>query len=144
MWTGVCLTFVFAALLEFALVNYASRSDAHREKMKKQRKQWELEHQAALEAMAADGLLDDRNSFAMVSHSYSCEIVGKEKMRVVSIFICRRKYNAGELYDNRFVLTNVKENYIFHHINLYYSRFIHVSNLENKARMKMVISFYNF
>ena len=35
--------------------------------MKKQRKQWEMEHQAALDAMAADGLLDDRNSFAMAS-----------------------------------------------------------------------------
>ena len=66
VWTGVCLTFVFGALLEFALVNYASRSDAHRDKMKKQRKQWEMEHQAALDAMGADGLLDDRNSFAMV------------------------------------------------------------------------------
>ncbi|XP_015786433.1 glutamate-gated chloride channel-like isoform X1 [Tetranychus urticae] len=30
VWTGVCLFFVFGALLEFALVNYASRSDAHR------------------------------------------------------------------------------------------------------------------
>lgn len=30
VWTESCLTFVFGALLEFALVNYASRSDAHR------------------------------------------------------------------------------------------------------------------
>lgn len=30
VWTGVCLTFVFGALLEFALVNYASRSGKQR------------------------------------------------------------------------------------------------------------------
>lgn len=30
VWTESCLTFVFGALLEFALVNYASRSDAYR------------------------------------------------------------------------------------------------------------------
>jgi len=29
IWTGVCLTFVFAALLEFAFSNYMSRSERH-------------------------------------------------------------------------------------------------------------------
>ncbi|XP_049808897.1 glutamate-gated chloride channel isoform X5 [Schistocerca nitens] len=65
VWTGVCLTFVFGALLEFALVNYASRSDMHRENMKKQRRQVELEHAAQLEA-AADLLVEDGSTtFAM-------------------------------------------------------------------------------
>ncbi|KAK8387864.1 hypothetical protein O3P69_020048 [Scylla paramamosain] len=47
IWTGVCLTFVFGALLEFALVNYACRSDLQREKMNKQqqlhRRRWDPE-----------------------------------------------------------------------------------------------------
>lgn len=65
VWTGVCLTFVFGALLEFALVNYASRSDMHRENMKKTRREME----AAASMDAASDLLDtDSNTtFAMVS-----------------------------------------------------------------------------
>ncbi|XP_071525784.1 glutamate-gated chloride channel-like isoform X4 [Panulirus ornatus] len=68
VWTGVCLTFVFGALLEFALVNYASRSDKHREKMKEkmkeQKKQWEAEHAAALEAVMHEQA-EDGHTFAM-------------------------------------------------------------------------------
>lgn len=66
VWTGVCLTFVFGALLEFALVNYASRSDMHRENMKKQRRQCELEHAASLDG-TSDLIDSDSNAtFAMV------------------------------------------------------------------------------
>ncbi|CAG9759888.1 unnamed protein product [Ceutorhynchus assimilis] len=67
VWTGVCLTFVFGALLEFALVNYASRSDMHRENMKKQRRQQvELENAQSLDG-ASDMIDTDSNAtFAMV------------------------------------------------------------------------------
>lgn len=65
VWTGVCLTFVFGALLEFALVNYASRSDMHRENMKKKRR--ELESAQSMDA-ASDLMDTDSNAtFAMVS-----------------------------------------------------------------------------
>lgn len=65
VWTGVCLTFVFGALLEFALVNYASRSDMHRENMKKTRR--DMESSANMDA-ASDLMDTDSNAtFTMVS-----------------------------------------------------------------------------
>jgi len=43
VWSGVCVFFVFSALLEYALVNYASRSDAQRTLKQKERKEQDLQ-----------------------------------------------------------------------------------------------------
>ncbi|XP_076309353.1 glutamate-gated chloride channel-like isoform X1 [Tachypleus tridentatus] len=60
VWTGVCLTFVFGALLEFALVNYASRTDMHKQAAKQQRK-WDIEHSS----LDTDHMEDGATTFAM-------------------------------------------------------------------------------
>ena len=52
----VCVTFVFSALLEYALVNYASRSDAQRLAKKKHQKQWEIDHCSFDPEAAGDGM----------------------------------------------------------------------------------------
>ena len=59
---------MFGALLEFALVNYASRSDKHREKQRERMKDWEIEHMnASMNANNMDnGHLDNHSNFAMV------------------------------------------------------------------------------
>lgn len=62
VWTGVCLTFVFGALLEFALVNYASRNEDHK-KLARQRR-YDLERAAALEAERQE---DSQGGYGLVS-----------------------------------------------------------------------------
>ena len=58
---------MFCALLEFALVNYASRSDMQRdrarERMERAKRQWELEH-------ASDMCIDGNNCSRIPCISY--------------------------------------------------------------------------
>lgn len=80
VWTGVCLTFVFGALLEFALVNYASRSDTHRDDM--QSKKCDLERTASMDVGGGGGgggggcgdYEDGPNSFNMVRSNSTVSI----------------------------------------------------------------------
>ncbi|XP_023228443.1 glutamate-gated chloride channel-like [Centruroides sculpturatus] len=71
IWTGVCLTFVFGALLEFALVNYASRSDVHRQ----QRRSQEVDH------------LEDGANFAMKPLFRNHNSENSEKRRKCEVHI---------------------------------------------------------
>lgn len=64
VWTGVCLTFVFGALLEFALVNYASRSDTHREKLKKETRTTNIEDGNAFQMVSVNQIQVLKNLFS--------------------------------------------------------------------------------
>ncbi|KAL0818722.1 hypothetical protein ABMA28_008054 [Loxostege sticticalis] len=96
VWTGVCLTFVFGALLEFALVNYASRSDTHRENMKKTKR--EMETTASMDA-ASDLLDTDSNAtFAMKPLVRG----GDSKMRQCEIHLKPARKNCCRLWMSKF------------------------------------------
>lgn len=85
VWTGVCLTFVFGALLEFALVNYASRSDTHRDDMSKK---CDLERTMSMDVGDYE---DGPNSFNMVRSNSTVSIdrarrTGFEALHLLSSF----------------------------------------------------------
>nr|ACT09139.1 glutamate-gated chloride channel [Plutella xylostella] len=98
VWTGVCLTFVFGALLEFALVNYASRPDMHRENMKKTRREME----AAASMDAASDLLDTDSNATFAMKPLMRGAVLDSKMRRCEVHMAPPRKNCCRLWMSKF------------------------------------------
>ncbi|XP_020294675.1 glutamate-gated chloride channel isoform X4 [Pseudomyrmex gracilis] len=101
VWTGVCLTFVFGALLEFALVNYASRSDMHRDNIKKQFSPSEMEHSSSIDP-TSELLEPDGTNFAMPLVRHPEDSMSMDKMRTCEIHMQPRKKNCCRSWLSKF------------------------------------------
>ncbi|XP_075749547.1 glycine receptor alpha 1 isoform X8 [Rhipicephalus microplus] len=98
VWTGVCLTFVFGALLEFALVNYASRSDSHRQNTQKQKqRKWELEP-----PLDSDHLEDGATTFAMRPLVHHHGELHADKLRQCEVHMKTPKTNLCKAWLSKF------------------------------------------
>ena len=86
IWTGVCLTFVFGALIEIVLVNYVSQCDVHRRALKQQK-----DKRKALLATFDSDILDDESA-GLAMKSLVHQNGDKEKLKENHLSIRKKNW----------------------------------------------------